>query len=129
MAATLTGGCHCGMVRFKVTTSANTVVVCNCSICRKKGARHLRVSPNDFELLSGENQLRIYQFGTGVAKHPFCQNCGIHPFNSPRSAPDMINVNIQCLDNLDEVEQGFNYIQFDGQHWEQAVAALRKSLD
>ena len=129
MFSILTGGCHCGDVRFKATTSANDVIICNCSICRKKGARHLRVRPDEFELLQGDNRMAVYQFGTRVAKHSFCQNCGIHPFNSPRSAPDMININIQCLDNLEELEAGFNYIQFDGQHWEQAVADLRKALD
>ena len=128
MARTYEGSCHCGAVRFRATTDRNQVVVCNCSICRKKGARHLRVMPEELEILTGEDTLQPYQFGTRVARHYFCPTCGIHPFGRPRSAPDMVNVNIQCLDNVDPDDAGFEFVRFDGQNWEQAVAGLRHTL-
>src|SRR5215217_2587778 len=31
-----TGGCHCGRVRYEVTTELASVVACNCSICTKR---------------------------------------------------------------------------------------------
>lgn len=123
------GSCHCGAVRFWVTTDRKKVVVCNCSICRKKGARYLRVSPEEFQVVSGEGHLQTYQFGTKVAHHFFCPTCGIHPFGRPRSAPEMININIQCLDNVDPDNAGFEFVHFDGQHWEQAVAELNLQMN
>jgi hypothetical protein len=51
---TFEGSCHCGKVRFRVATSRNQVVVCNCSVCHKKGARLLRVTPEELELLAGD---------------------------------------------------------------------------
>ena len=125
---TFEGSSHCGKVRFTVATTRNKVVVCNCSICQKKGARLLRVAPEEFELLTGCDELVAYRFGTGVAAHYFCPNCGIHPFGRPRSAPDMININIQCLDTIDPDDAGFDFIPFDGQHWEESVATLNSAM-
>lgn len=125
---TFEGSCHCGKVRFRVATARNKVVVCNCSICHKKGARLLRVAPEELELLAGNDELATYKFGTGVAEHYFCPNCGIHPFARPRSAPDMVNINIQCLDGIDPDDAGFEFIPFDGQHWEDAVAELNSTM-
>ena len=88
----------------------------------------MRVTPEEFEILSGEDHLHLYQFGTKVARHYFCPTCGIHPFGMPRSAPDMINLNIQCLDNIDPDRASFEFVQFDGQHWEEAVAELKQAM-
>jgi hypothetical protein len=78
------GGCHCERVRFRVTADLDTVIVCNCSICAKKGIIHLIVPPERYELLCGKDDLTTYTFNTGVAKHTFCRHCGIHPFYVPR---------------------------------------------
>ncbi len=91
------GGCHCGAVRFKVIIDRFIVDNCNCSICRKKGFLHLIVSPGNFTLLQGQDFLTNYAFNTKIAQHTFCSICGIHSFYHPRSHPDMIDVNIRCL--------------------------------
>ena len=77
---TMEGGCHCGRVRFRVTAELDRVTYCNCSMCTKKGFLHLIVPPEQFELVSGKDDLATYTFNTGVAKHTFCCHCGIHPF-------------------------------------------------
>jgi hypothetical protein len=113
------GGCHCGRVRMEVRGDLATVVVCNCSICTKKGFIHLIVGREAFELLSGEEDLATYTFNTGTAKHHFCRTCGIHPFYVPRSDPDKIDVNVRCLDGVDlgALAPG----TCDGAHWEIAI--------
>ena len=128
MATTYGGSCHCGSVSFTATTDNRKIIVCNCSICRKKGARHLRVTPAEFTLLSGEDSLSKYQFGSKTASHYFCRRCGIAPFTKPRSAPNMININIQCLDTPALEDCNFEIVHFDGQNWEQALAALNQAL-
>jgi hypothetical protein len=116
---TMQGGCHCGRVRFKVTADLDKVTVCNCSICSKKGFLHLIVPPEQFELVSGKDDLATYQFNTHVAKHMFCKTCGIHPFYVPRSDPDKIDVNARCIDDIDLDGLAVNF--FDGKNWEQAM--------
>jgi len=120
-AKTYEGSCHCQRVRFRVTADLANVVYCNCSMCTKKGFLHLIVAPGDFQLLQGDGELTTYRFNTMVAKHTFCRHCGIHPFAVPRSHPDKIDVNVRCLTGVDP--SSLTPRQFDGQHWEDAMAA------
>ncbi|HEY7666414.1 MAG TPA: GFA family protein [Xanthobacteraceae bacterium] len=121
MLTTMHGGCHCGRVRFRVTADLACVLDCNCSICSKKGILHLIVPPERFELLSGRDDLTVYEFNTGTAKHMFCRHCGIHPFYVPRSDPDKIDVNGRCLDAIDVSKLAPK--PFDGRNWEAAMDA------
>jgi len=113
---TFEGGCHCGSVRFRVTGDLTGVSECNCSICAKKGFLHWIVPPEQFELLSGREDLATYTFNTGTAKHHFCRRCGIASFYIPRSDPDKIDVNARCLDGVDLA--AVRVTRFDGRNWE-----------
>lgn len=113
------GGCHCGRVRFRVTAELTGITDCNCSICTKKGFLHWIVAPEQFELLSGAEDLATYRFNTGVATHSFCRHCGIHAFYVPRSDPDKIDVNVRCLDGIDVAT--IKPQAFDGRNWERAM--------
>ena len=117
-----TGGCHCGRVRFEVSGQIGRVLDCNCSVCRKKGFLHWIVEPEQFRLLSAPDALSLYEFHTKTAKHYFCSTCGISSYYIPRSHPDMIDVNLRCVDgvNLEELEVEC----FNGQDWEQARTDL-----
>ena len=59
---TLTGGCHCGLVRFECTTDLAMVTACNCSICTKKGLHFTFLPPANFQLRAGEDILKEYLF-------------------------------------------------------------------
>jgi hypothetical protein len=119
---TYEGSCHCGRVRFRVTTELTSAVQCNCSICTRKGFLHLIVPPESFELVAGREDLAIYEFNTKTARHQFCRTCGIHPFYVPRSDPDKIDVNVRCLDDVDLASLRLE--PFDGRNWEQAIASV-----
>ena len=119
MLKAMEGGCHCGRVRFRVTADLARVTECNCSICTKKGILHLVVPPEQFEILSGEDDLVTYRFNTRTAQHKFCRVCGIHPFYVPRSDPDKIDVNVRCLDDIDLAALSLK--TFDGRNWEAAM--------
>jgi hypothetical protein len=122
------GGCHCGRVRFQIEAPAEVQVAdCNCSICRMTGFLHLFLSRDNFQLLSGDDVLQTYTFNTGVAKHYFCGHCGIKSFYVPRSHPDGISVNINCLDQ--GTMTSIEIEPFDGQNWEQNIAKLSPISD
>ncbi len=122
------GSCHCGRVKFAIESTIDKVVHCNCTICSKKGVLHHRVAPEQFTLLQGSDYLSLYQFSSREAQHYFCSECGIHPFNHPRAAPQMVNINVRCLDDFDLTLGSYETIEFDGRHWEQAVAGLNAQL-
>ena len=118
------GGCHCGAVRFEIDAPARLVADrCNCSICAMTGFLHVIVPAERFRLLSGGDSLTEYRFNTGVARHLFCRSCGVKSFYAPRSHPEGISVNLNCLDP-DTVE-AVEIHEFDGRNWEDSIAALR----
>ncbi len=120
----LEGGCHCGAVRYKITTFPSaTILSCNCSMCRRTGFIHLIVDSKNFTLIQGEQELTCYQFNTKVAKHYFCKHCGVKSFYVPRSHPNGFSVNVNCLDNLNNTH--FKLENFNGDQWEQNIESIR----
>jgi hypothetical protein len=118
----VTGGCHCGAVRFEAELDDPPVAAldCNCSMCRRTGFLHIMVPHAKLELLSGRDALVSYRFGTGAADHLFCATCGVKSFYQPRSHPEAWSVNAHCLD--EEVELAIE--PFDGKNWEAAAEKL-----
>ncbi len=121
------GACHCGAVQFEV--EAGEVLEaddCNCSICKKSGFLHFILPRDHFRLITGERSLTTYTFNTHQAKHTFCKICGVKPFYVPRSNPDGISVNVNCLDVPDA---RVNVTPFDGKNWEQHAHRLAHKSD
>ena len=116
------GSCHCNAITFEVEAPKIIEVDrCNCSICTKSGFLHLIVPLSNFTLLKGAGAISTYTFGSGVAQHTFCKHCGVKPFYTPRSNPDGIDINVNCLDTKPEA---LNITAFDGQNWEKHAATL-----
>jgi hypothetical protein len=119
----LAGGCHCGAVRFEAEVPAKVEVLdCNCSICSMTGFRHLIVPHSDFRLLTGQEALTHYRFGTGAADHLFCSVCGVKSFYQPRSHPEAWSLNVNALDDVSGLTIAAR--SFDGRNWEAARAGL-----
>lgn len=102
-ATTHEGSCHCGAVRYRARVDLNQVISCNCSMCGRAGTI-LGFSPaSAFELLSGEEALRDYQFGAKNIHHLFCATCGIRPFGrgTDPQGNEMVAINVRCLEGVD----------------------------
>jgi len=97
------GSCHCGRIAFEVEGEIDGVMVCNCSICSRKGSMLWFVPRERLQLLSPEEMVSTYTFNKHVIKHRFCSNCGIHPYGEgtdPQGKP-MAAINIRCLEGVD----------------------------
>ena len=108
------GGCHCGAVRYEVTTELGTVISCNCSICTKKGLLWSFVPRDKFSVLQGQEELVEYLFNKHAIHHQHCRNCGTEAFAwgiGPGGA-EMAAINVRCLDNI-EVDR-LTLTRFDG---------------
>ncbi|MFC7536813.1 GFA family protein [Sphingomonas sp. GCM10030256] len=118
----VTGGCHCGSVRFQAEVPDGSVqaLACNCSICQMTGFVHIIVPHDRFTLLNGGGQLTSYRFGTGTAEHLFCSRCGVKSFYQPRSHADFWSLNANCIDQ----QLNLSVEQFDGRNWENAKVHL-----
>ena len=95
------GSCHCGVVRFHVTTTVTELTTCDCSLCSMRNALMLKVPENALTVRQGEHALTLYQWNTRRAKHYFCKHCGIYVFHRKRAAPDHFGVNVFCLQGFD----------------------------
>nr|WP_298096882.1 GFA family protein [uncultured Shinella sp.] len=94
--------CHCGTVRFRVrlTDGFNTIRRCSCSYCRMRGAVAASAQLADIEFEQGEDNLTLYQFNTGTAKHYFCKTCGIYTHHQRRSNPNQFGINVACIEGI-----------------------------
>jgi hypothetical protein len=100
---TFTGGCHCGQVRFECTSDLAMVTACNCSICTKKGLHFAFVSPEQFRLRAGEDNLREYLFNKRTIRHQLCADCGVDVFAHGRKpdGTEVVALNVSCIDGID----------------------------
>jgi hypothetical protein len=112
MKTTYKGSCHCGQVQFEVRADVDHVRICDCSVCRKRGAMNFRVDEADFILRTPLETLSVYEWGSFTAKDYFCPRCGILPFRRPGHPTlaeqergvarfDGWTVNVRCLDGID----------------------------
>ena len=111
---TYTGKCHCGAVSFSFKSSESEEIwICNCSICAITDYQHLFIEKGEFKLLSGEEFLSEYKFGTSAARHLFCSICGIKIFYEPRSHPTSVSVNLRCVESPPEIK---SVVAIDGKN-------------
>lgn len=59
------------------------------------------LAPNEINIESEDGKLSLYQFDTNIAKHYFCNSCGIYPFHETMRKPGHYRVNLGCLDEVD----------------------------
>lgn len=101
--ATYAGGCHCGTVRFEAEVDLSQIIACNCSICAKQGLWLTFAPAGKFKLISGAQNLKLYQFAKKHIHHKFCTTCGVESFGSG-AKPDgteVYAINVRCLDGVD----------------------------
>lgn len=94
--------CHCGAVEMSVTLSdgLTTARRCDCSFCRRRGAIAVSAPLDGITIIRGADNLTLYQWGTGAAKHWFCKICGIYTHHQRRSNPHEYGVNAACLEGV-----------------------------
>ena len=131
MLKTYHGSCHCGAVRFEadIDLEAGTGK-CNCSICTKRRNWGALLKPEAFRLLSGEEVLSDYSFGTGQGSHRFCSKCGCAPFSVgdvPQIGGAFVSVQLGSLDDATDEELAaapVNYSNGRDNAWWEAPAVI-----
>ena len=96
------GTCHCGAVELQVTLPDGLASArrCDCSFCRRRGAIVVSAPLDQLVIVRGAQNLTLYQWGTGTAKHWFCKTCGIYTHHQRRSNPLQYGINTGILDGI-----------------------------
>ncbi len=78
------------------------------------GSLHWFVPRENLRLLTPEESMSTYIFGTKTIKHHFCPKCGIHPFGEgvTPSGSYRAAINVRCLEGVDLSALAVK--QFDG---------------
>ncbi len=100
---TYTGSCHCGTVTYTVTADIENVMECNCSHCSRKAFLLMFVPAEQFNLISGEENLTEYRFNKKHIAHLFCKTCGVQCFGKGTSPEgnETVAVNVRTIPDLD----------------------------
>ncbi len=76
-AGIVTGGCHCGAVRYRITGALRGVVNCHCSECsRLNGHYGAHSKARKADLAISRNEGLAWYDITEVARRAFCRVCG-----------------------------------------------------
>ena len=97
------GSCHCGAIQFQFEGPEITAAMgCNCSICRRRNAilTEFTVAPGDITIEVDGTALSSYAFDSKVAKHHFCNVCGIFTFVETRLNPGEYRINLGCVEGV-----------------------------
>jgi len=96
------GSCHCGAVKFELSTSESLgpYFRCNCSLCSRKGAVMGEAPKSALRVTEGQEFLSLYQWNTRDAEHYFCQRCGIYTHHVMRGATEFVGINMGCIEGI-----------------------------
>ena len=95
----ITGGCQCGAVRYRVKTELENPHLCHCRMCQKAAG-------NYFMPLAGTNRANIvitrgepgWFYSSDIVRRGFCAKCGTPLFFDPVDS-DHLAVTLGSLDD------------------------------
>jgi hypothetical protein len=99
----VTGGCHCGAVRFEAEVDTSAGIECNCSYCSKAAPLLAFTTAEQFRQTAGEDATTDYRFNKNVIAHLFCKHCGISAFGRGKGpgGQEMAAINLRCVDDIE----------------------------
>ena len=105
MRETLTGGCLCGEIRYRINGAPVEALYCHCRMCqRAHGApivAWLTVPLDAFMLTAGNPA--AYRSSAKAWRH-FCSSCGTPLTWREAENPRLVDVSIASLDNPEAIE-------------------------
>jgi hypothetical protein len=99
----VTGGCHCGAIRFAAEVDPERVTLCHCTDCQQlSGGPYRATAPapaESFRLLSGEPATYIKTADSGAKRrHAFCRDCGTPIYAAALEDTPSYSLRINTLD-------------------------------
>jgi len=111
----LSTSCHCGTVRIEVARRPRTITECNCSVCRRYGARWAYYLGKSVKITAPARALQSYSRGRTLY-FDYCRRCGcvmLWRLKASRGTAGRLGVNMRMLDDPDALAH-IKVLRFDG---------------
>jgi len=126
----VTGGCHCGAIKYEAEVDPSTTGVCHCTDCQKFSGSPFRVGVNaaakDFRLLAGmpKTYVKTAESGTKRAQ-AFCAECGTHIYaTSTDPQPAVLRIRAATTDQAAALVPKVQIWTRSALHWVASLNAL-----
>ena len=122
----LTGGCHCGAIRYAVSGEPKHVALCHCSDCRKSAGAPMvgwaAFAEEDFALTQGEPA--VFN-SSGTAFRSFCAKCGTGlVYRNAQYLPGIVDIQSATFDNPDALPPGVHIQTAERLGWMESAHEL-----
>lgn len=111
----ITATCHCGAVRLEMDFPPTMVTDCNCSICRRYGARWAYYTRTEARVVSHQDMTSFYVWGDRCIEFHRCNACGCvthYEGVDDKSETGRLAVNARMMDPNDIANASIR--KFDG---------------
>ena len=122
----LTGGCHCGAVRYQIVGEPKHVALCHCSDCRKSAG-----APMVAWAAFAEAELAVTAGATvtfnssGTALRSFCGTCGSGLFyRNAEFLPGIVDIQSATLDDPELLPPGAHIQTAERLDWMETAHGL-----
>jgi hypothetical protein len=103
----LTGTCHCGAIRIEVWELPQSLIDCNCSICRRTGAWWALYAAGAVRVAGHPEHTTAYVWGAKTIKTMRCSSCGcvthwesLHPDPGAKLGVNMRNFDPEVMKTI-----------------------------
>ncbi|UCE30356.1 MAG: GFA family protein [Burkholderiales bacterium] len=112
-AATMSGGCLCGAIRYRVSERLDRIIACHCTDCQKAsgaGASANALVPTEhFTLVQGTPRVFSKIVDSGNLLHrAFCADCGSPIYTRRDHVPEMTVLKVGSLDAPNDMKIAMN---------------------
>ena len=126
----ITGGCHCGAIRYEADVDPDRAMICHCADCQRiSGSAYrpiLPVSEDQFTLVSGEPKSYVKTADSGNLRPQFfCAECGSHIYaTSTDPYPRMFNLRLGTVDQREQIAPRKQIWTRSAQQWATNIEGL-----
>jgi hypothetical protein len=110
------GSCHCGKIKFQANIDLTKgSSKCNCTFCRKNSNWNVKVIPEDFKIIQGEEFFSKYENRPEMGYYVFCKHCGNMSFGISKKTEwtqDGASIKLSSLDDVSTEELNSSPISY-----------------
>lgn len=122
----LTGGCHCGAIRYEVSGKPQHVALCHCKDCRKSAGAPMvswaAFAEDELKVTKGEPKAFN---SSGETWRSFCADCGTGLFYRNQTfLPGIVDIQSATLDDPDALPAGAHIQTAERIKWMETAHSL-----